>query len=336
MFFKKNENGQVLVEAAIVMPLMVFFTLGIMQMTMMQQAKIMTDYAAYAAARSGVVNNADPDSMAAAANIAVLPTRARTNSLKNLAMAYLMYVIGDKIGDALDKLVGGIGGHGLFANTAAAVQGVMQGFLKNSLGINTFGFATVAVTNPLFSDFTDISYLTKGSAPRSGLDYSHRGDDFDNLEESVANATTSRGVTNRDKNVLTVAVSYNYELKIPFANWIIFEIWSASQVGVELTGAIWSSRVKLGFKDSNATGGGGLISRGFTRGYLSTQMLTGANDGSPKRVFQKIRVPLAQLWGLQQKNIYVIPIYGTYSMRMHSNVYKTNLSEDLENTLMNN
>ncbi len=333
MFFKKNENGQVLVEAAIVMPLMVFFTLGIMQMTMMQQAKIMTDYAAYAAARSGVVNNADPDSMAAAANIAVLPTRARTNSLRTLATAYLMYVIGDKIGDALDNLLGGIGGHGLFTNIAAAVQGTIQGFLKNSLGINTFGFATVAVTNPLFSDFTDIGYLTKDSAPGSGV---NPADDFDNLQESVANATTARGVTNRDKNVLTVAVSYNYELKIPFANWIIFEIWSASQVGVELTGAIWSSRIKLGFKDSNATGGGGLISRGMTRGYLSAQMITGANDGSPKRVFQKIRVPLALLWGLQQQSIYVIPIYGTYSMRMHSNVYKTNLSEDLEQTLMSN
>jgi hypothetical protein len=167
-------------------------------------------------------------------------------------------------------------------------------------------------------------------------------DDFDNLDDTVAKSrsNTSRGITNRDKNVLTVAVSYNYELKIPFANWIIFEIWSASQVGLELTGAIWSSRISLGeaangYDGANATGGG-LIARKFTRLGIAGKVIMGSNTGNPERVFQKIRIPLANLWGLNESNVYIIPIYGSYSMRMHSNVFKSNLSEKLEQTLMTN
>jgi len=329
MIFRRNENGQVLVEAAIVMPLMVFFTLGIMQMTMMQQARIMTDYAAYAAARSGVVNNADPDSMTAAANIAVLPTRARTNSLETLAMAYIRYTLGDYINTKMKELMGIGGGLGV---VGALVQGKIQAFLRDSLGINTFGFASVSVINPLFDDIGDISSLSNGSAAGEGVS---QADDFDNLDEDIANATTSRGITNREKNILTVAVSYNYELKIPFANWVIFETWAASQVGVELTGAIWSARIKTGAIGTGSVTGGssGANTRTGSRATLDGKVLSGATDGTPRRVFQKIRVPLALLWGLQSEGIYIIPIYGTYSMRMHSNVYKTNLSQELQTTL---
>ena len=335
MFFRKNEQGQVLVEAAIVMPLMVFFTLGIMQMTMMQQARIMTDYAAYAAARSGVVNNANPDSMSAAANIAVLPTRAKTNSLKSLAKAYLMYTIGDYINKQIQNVFSGLGS-GLFATVAALVQAKIQAFLRNSLGINTFGFANVAVINPLYSDFTDISGRNGGGVNHAGVP---QEDDFDNLDDTFANKKTARGITSREKNILSVAVSYNYELKIPFANWIIFEMWAATQVGIKLSGAIWSSRAQLSGMAgtlagrSNVTGNGGIITRGMTKNYLAYKMASGI---TPKNVFQKIRIPLRNLWALQKQGIYIIPIYGSYSMRMHSNVYKSNLSQELENTLMGN
>ena len=165
-------------------------------------------------------------------------------------------------------------------------------------------------------------------------------DDFDNLNETVASQRTLTGNTNRNKNVLTVAVSYNYELKIPFANWVIFEIWSATQVGLRLTGAIWSSRARVGgwagaiTGNSNVTGGGGMVSRANSRLYMRGKMHTDDNGGNPLRVFQKIRTPLKLLWELNEENIYIIPIYGTYSMRMHSNVYKSNLSEDVETLLM--
>ena len=48
----REESGQVAVEAALIMPLMVFMALGIIQLTMIQHAKLMTEYAAYQAARA--------------------------------------------------------------------------------------------------------------------------------------------------------------------------------------------------------------------------------------------------------------------------------------------
>ncbi len=71
-------------EQALVMPLMVFLILGIVQLTMMQQARIMLEYAAFNAARSGAVYNGDPDAMEWAATLSLLPTMGRTDSWGNL------------------------------------------------------------------------------------------------------------------------------------------------------------------------------------------------------------------------------------------------------------
>lgn len=70
----EGEQGQALVETAIVMPLVVFLILGLIQLTMLQHAKIMTEFAAYSAARTGIVWNADRFRMENAALIALLPT----------------------------------------------------------------------------------------------------------------------------------------------------------------------------------------------------------------------------------------------------------------------
>jgi hypothetical protein len=75
------ESGQAVVEAAIVMPAMVFLILVLLQLTMVQHARIMTDYAAYCAARAGIVYNADNTAMQQAATIALLPTLGRTDNL---------------------------------------------------------------------------------------------------------------------------------------------------------------------------------------------------------------------------------------------------------------
>src|SRR5258705_9102744 len=70
------ERGQAAIETALVMPLMIFFTLGIIQLAMVQQARLMTEYAAYQAARAGIVWNANNERMHDAAVFALLPTMA--------------------------------------------------------------------------------------------------------------------------------------------------------------------------------------------------------------------------------------------------------------------
>ncbi|MEN9797046.1 MAG: hypothetical protein RL653_742 [Pseudomonadota bacterium] len=69
-----NQRGQATVEQALIMPMMVFLVLGILQMGTMQQARLMTEYGAYRAARAGIVNGGDCTIMRNAATLALLPT----------------------------------------------------------------------------------------------------------------------------------------------------------------------------------------------------------------------------------------------------------------------
>lgn len=85
---RRGESGQVLVEAAIVMPAMTFLILCAIQVTMLQHARIMTEYAAYTAARTGAVFNADPDAMRDSAEIALTPTMGRTDDFTNFMATY--------------------------------------------------------------------------------------------------------------------------------------------------------------------------------------------------------------------------------------------------------
>lgn len=60
-------------ESAIVLPLFVFLVLGILQLGLMHQARLVTKYAAYKAVRAGALNNAKKDVMARAALAVLLP-----------------------------------------------------------------------------------------------------------------------------------------------------------------------------------------------------------------------------------------------------------------------
>ncbi len=81
-----------MVEAAFILPAMIFLLLLTIQLTELQQARLMVEYAAFAAARAGIVLNGDNGSAAGtngpmhdAAELAVLPTYGPTNSLTSLA-----------------------------------------------------------------------------------------------------------------------------------------------------------------------------------------------------------------------------------------------------------
>lgn len=70
-------------ETAIVMPLFIFIVLGILQLSLMHQARLLTKYAAYKSTRAGSLNRADQKSMDAAAVAVMMPMLTRANPISS-------------------------------------------------------------------------------------------------------------------------------------------------------------------------------------------------------------------------------------------------------------
>ncbi|MFL5278669.1 MAG: TadE/TadG family type IV pilus assembly protein [Myxococcales bacterium] len=90
---RRGESGQAIVEAAFVLPAMIFLILCAIQLTQIQQARLLTDYAAFNAARAGIVHNGDNgDSdgfsdgpMYDAAALSLAPSLGRSDSFTEVA-----------------------------------------------------------------------------------------------------------------------------------------------------------------------------------------------------------------------------------------------------------
>jgi hypothetical protein len=70
----RGQRGQAAVEAALTLPLTIFLMLGTLQLFLVLQGRIMAEYAAFRAVRSGSVNHGNCTAMTHAAILALLPT----------------------------------------------------------------------------------------------------------------------------------------------------------------------------------------------------------------------------------------------------------------------
>ena len=296
----RDDRGQALVEAAIVMPLMTFLILGILQLTMMQHARVMTEYAAFNAARAGIVWNADSAIMESAAIISLLPTYDGLSGehglgnpmkfLKNIAQRALLYQKSKRLPQAIDLMKKGagkvisslplIGQKGknwlsgqkdqiLDAAEKAANDAAVKA-LQKALGGADMRFVMVKILNP-----------TTGSFGQRGKEIT-----FDDP-------------ANRDVTRLSIQVRYLYMMRVPFANMIIHQAWLAGQAGKQLYGAIWNPQEYAG-----------------ETGFRSDHPLTASSFFDPV---------MAALSKLASQGVYMVPIKTTYTMRMQSNPYRTSL-----------
>lgn len=192
---KRGDSGQVAVEQALVMPLMVFLVLGIVQLTMMQQARIMTEYAAYVAARTGVVWNGDPDKMETAATLALIPTLGRSDDFTNYVKTGVKFGLAEEGGKLAGKLGNSIiSGLNLSGGTAKGVNNLTRALTM----------VAVTIVNPKPDDFKkDIAKHLNGKQI-----------DFDDIRKDAIQA-----------NLLSIHVRFFYPLRIPLANWMIQEMW---------------------------------------------------------------------------------------------------------------
>lgn len=186
---RKREAGQALVETAIVYPVLCFFILGVVQMTMMHQARLMLEYAAFNAARAGSVWNADHDKMTRAALISMIASRPSWPGIGGVGA----------INDYKDMIGAGfllIGGNTLTSGLSGAISEITGGSINTSV----FNVVDVAILSPTKGDLRD---------GQKEIDFDSSGDAF----------------KERRLGQLTIRVKYYYNLVIPFANWAIWNTW---------------------------------------------------------------------------------------------------------------
>lgn len=306
---QSRESGQAAVESALVLPLMVFLALGLIQLTLMQQAKLMTEYAAYCAARSGIVWNGNNERMHDAAIIALLPTMGRTDDLPKLAKTWALAQLYD---EALQLLA--------WPDKDSIVPASVN-------GSNLFGQVRVDTVSPAW--YSPVQSVWK---LRSAINWKEM--DFDGpdaypqvpaLESKIAKFFNLPLPDNdeevfRKATVLSVRVRYWYELRVPFANWILFTSWWAANAGVSLGGAIYKPTLNTKANITSNEGGMDEVGKAPVRGLEHQR---GYNT-----LYQ---IEMTVLWGLATGSIplvssvvgkhYFIPLTATYSMRMQSNFY---------------
>ncbi len=204
-----RERGQAAVESAITLPTVIFTVLGILQLTLVHQARMMLEYAAFSAARAGAVWNGDPAKMQSAAMLALMPTMPSL-PLDSAVTPCPEGMRVDKVGQLfcrwtlLDE-----------ANRRLPVTGALAPFGPGKR------LVTVETLSPTKQDFGDEKEL-----------------DFDQGGDSLAE---------RQKSQLTLRLTYFYELRIPIVNWMFFETWLAGAGGIGLSGLeVAEPRMRLG------------------------------------------------------------------------------------------
>ncbi|MFC1482517.1 TadE family protein [Myxococcota bacterium] len=296
-----------MVESAIVIPLMTFMILGVLQLAMIQHARIMTEYAAFNAARAGIVWNADPWVMENAAIISLLPTTEGLveegdignpeQMVRRIVMRALLYQINRRLPEAVDmvrngtdhiiqQLPGGLQGGAsqmrdtLLNSAQNWADSTLQNAVKNALGGDNLRMVQVFIHSPKDSDLP----IDKPEI------------DFDNL--LAANPKEWRRSTR-----LSIKVRYLYMMRIPFANWIIHQAWRAHRAGVRLYGAVHNATT-----DSSDTSM-------FNRGGAPVDL-----TGQPTNLEKTLNK-------LAGEGVYLIPLRAHYTMRMQSNPYRVSLMQ---------
>lgn len=224
---RRSDSGQVGVETALVMPMTVFMILGILQLSMMQQARLLTEYAAYRAVRSGSLNQLNCPKMTDAAVEGLLPSLGRTDSAAKLAAAWLH------------------------------TQGAIPMANRTTVGLR----------------IAELDYIVTAANGFAGTPYTK--EDFDDPNHPLT---------------LTAKLTYNYELRIPFANALIHEMWTGGNY----------------FHDQMDQ----LVPASVNHADTGRQAAHAADRAKYKR-----------------GNRYFVPIVASYSMRMMSNLQQNGATQ---------
>jgi hypothetical protein len=286
----RRESGQATVEAALVMPVMVCLALCILQLSALQQARILTEYAAFCAARVGVVWSGSNERMHDAAMVALLPTLGRTESLGRLSETW-------QTAQALDERL-----------QRALISGLEKKLPPVFEAANLLGMVRVDTLNPAgYAELGSIWNLRGGAAWKElDLDGPDSFPEAPGLERHLPrfydlSREDPSQVAYRRATVLSIRVRYLYEMRVPLANWLLFACWVAARSGVELEGPL-----------DRTTG------EGLGKGAPGIHVEQGLATVTARE--------MQILWRLASGGAgarrFFIPLTATYRMRMQSNFHR--------------
>ncbi len=293
------------------MPLMIVIGLGILQLTEIEQARIMTEYAAFSAARAGIVWNGNNERMRDAALFALLPTFGKTDSAGALGETWVRQRARDEALTALPW--------------STPIPSTLNGVPLN-------GIVRVDAINPVASDELGRVWNLGGGADWKELDFDAAytypevaglSQHFDNFEDPTK--LDQGQEVYRRANVLSIRVRYWYELRVPLANWFLFLSWYAANANVGLHGAVDRPTLRSSANAMNRTSElEGLDGR--AAGIANEKGFPTA-DRSEMSVLWALATGRMSL-GLERGRRFLIPLSATYSMRMQSNFYRKWLMHD--------
>ncbi len=300
----KREAGQALVETAIIYPLIVFMILGVIQLTILHQTRLMMEYAAFNAARTGVVWNGNKVKMRNAALLSLIATQPSSPISDMIPLG--------KIENYTDLLL---------QAGVALISAKVEGF-----GLQGRHLINVDILSPTEEDF---------GKDEVELDFdSFSGDAF----------------KQRRLGQLSIRLTYFFRLKIPFANWVIWNTWAETR-SKELKKKYQAFETfnAMMRQVANMTGGSFQCSdtatctgprpflafdaknySGWVKGAAAFSISGDANDRSQsstdyeglrnndwKAVFFASMLP---------GRYYYIPLVTAHTMRMQSNLYKCSIT----------
>lgn len=188
-------SGQAFVEAALTLPLWIALFLCTLQLALLAQARLLTEYAAYQAARAGIVWGGDPEKMQDAAAFVLAPTACPT---RHPAGAMLCRAAAASEVPALRQAAAMAAIHGLSADPALGFPG-----------------AHVYLLNPHWPTHHHL---------------------FDRSGTLAFDRFDTEADERRDATLLTIQLLHWFELKIPFADRILWSAWIAARKGGALFG----------------------------------------------------------------------------------------------------
>ncbi|MEO0811440.1 MAG: TadE family protein [Myxococcota bacterium] len=314
----RGERGQALVETAIIMPVMIFATLGALQLMLVQHGRIMTEYAAYCAARAGIVHNADWNVMRNAALVATLPLYDRTDDAERYLSTWAKVKAAAEITEAVDT------GTATLERVAGDLLGVEISGTTQDVSL-----VEVAVTRPTRDEFRAVEAWAAQQArdsqvvdPTAPLRYPDGEVDFDDVL-MFADPNMPDGL-----GTLALEVRVLYPLKIPLVNKVVFELWLAQEL---LRSRTFDSSLGdwVQFRTKISDGGG-------AGQYLSDAVSAGEGEGPLDDFFttsQWMKEVRTLRWVAQQHDLYLLPLRSSYAMQMQSNLFEDNQREPVWFTL---